>query len=189
MSDNAHADIINDSATRTAKEARSMSVFCHEHPLASLRPTLESLGIVTAADLHRIKSGKTVRVTGMMVIIHMPPTRSRKRVIFVTMEDETGLMDLVVFQHAQSAYARDILNSEILTVEGKLQRHGRDGLSISIIVEKVVSEWTGLLTQFLPKPNEAGEPAFSSHSSPEVMATNKDLTNPQKVMSQAISAK
>jgi error-prone DNA polymerase len=153
MSENIYADMINDSATRAGKEARSMSVFCHDHPLASLRPILKSRGIVTAADLLGIKSGKTVRVAGMMVIIHMPPTRSRKRVIFVTMEDETGLMDLVVFQHAQSAFARDILTSEILTIEGKLQRHGRNGLSISIIVEKVISEWTGLLTQFLPKPN------------------------------------
>ncbi len=158
MSENANADIINDFPGRAGNEARSMSVFCHEHPLASLRPLLKSRGIVTAADMRRMKRGTRVRVTGMLVIIHMPPTRSRKRVIFVTMEDETGLIDLVVFQNAQSAFARDILTGEILTVEGRLQRHGLNGLSISIIVEKVIREWTGLLTHFLPKPGEAGEP-------------------------------
>jgi len=42
----------------------------------------------------------------------------------------------------------------VLTVEGKLQRGGKNGLSISIIVEKVIPQWTGLLADFL----EPGHP-------------------------------
>lgn len=138
--------------THTSKignEAASMSVFCSGHPLTALRPRLAQEGIVTARELRRIPSGSTVRVTGILVIVHTPPTRSGKRVMFVTMEDETGLMDLVMFPKAQQECARPILTSEVVTVEGRLQRDGKNGISISIVVEKVIRSWTGLLADFL----------------------------------------
>jgi DNA polymerase III alpha subunit len=42
-------------------------------------------------------SGAIVRVSGMVIIVHTPPTKSGKRVMFLTLEDETGLFDVVVF--------------------------------------------------------------------------------------------
>jgi DNA polymerase III alpha subunit len=139
----------HDSAVKAYNEAGSMSVFCHGHPLEVLRPKLAAQGIVTAMDLRRIPSGRRVRITGILVIVHTPPTKSGKRVMFITMEDETGLMDVVAFPKAQAGFARDILTSEILTVEGRLQRQGKDGLSISIIMEKVIRRWSGQLSHFL----------------------------------------
>jgi len=136
------------SSTKAYSEASSMSVSCSGHPLAVLRPCLAADGIVTAKDLRRIPSGRRVRVTGLIIIVHTPPTRSGKRVIFITMEDETGLVDLVMFPKVQAHAARPILTSEVVTVEGVLQREGKDGLSISITVEKVILKWTGLLRDF-----------------------------------------
>ncbi len=135
--------------TKIWNEAASMSVFCSGHPLTVLRPRLAEDGIVTAKELRRIRSGSRVRVTGMLVIVHTPPTRSGKRVMFITMEDETGLMDLVMFPKAQEDCARPILTSEVVTVEGRLQREGKNGISISIVVEEVIRPWTGLLADFL----------------------------------------
>jgi error-prone DNA polymerase len=131
-------------------EAKSMSVFCKDHPIKSMRPKLKSMGISTYEDLLQLISGRTVRVTGMLVIVHMPPTRSKKRVIFVTIEDETGLIDLAIFRNAQLHFAREILTSEILTVQGRLQRRGRGGLAISIVVDKVITELSGPLMKLLP---------------------------------------
>jgi error-prone DNA polymerase len=128
-------------------EAASMSVFCSGHPLTILRPRLAEEGIVTAKELRRIPSHSRVRVTGMLVIVHTPPTRSGRRVMFITMEDETGLMDLVMFPKAQQDCARPILTSEVVTVEGRLQREGKNGVSILIVVEKVIQDWTGLLVE------------------------------------------
>lgn len=122
-----------------------MSVFCSGHPLAVLRPRLVEEGIVTAKELRRIPSGSRVRVTGLLVIVHTPPTRSGKRVMFITMEDETGLMDLVMFPKAQQDCARPILTSEVVTVEGRLQREGKNGVSILIVVKQVIPGWTGSL--------------------------------------------
>lgn len=128
-------------------EAASMSVFCSGHPLTILRSRLTEEGIVTAKELRRIPSHSRVRVTGMLVIVHTPPTRSGRRVMFITMEDETGLMDLVMFPKAQQDCARPILTSEVVTVEGRLQREGKNGVSILIVVEKVIQDWTGLLVE------------------------------------------
>ena len=144
----------HDSAVRAYNEAGSMSVFCHGHPLEVLRSKLAAQGIVTAMDLRRIPSGRRVRITGILVIVHTPPTKSGKRVMFITMEDETGLMDVVAFPKAQAGFARDILTSEILTVEGRLQRQGKDGLSISIIMEKVIRRWSGQLSHFLREADD-----------------------------------
>lgn len=144
----------HDSSVRAYNEAGSMSVFCHGHPLEVLRPKLAAQGIVTAMDLRRIPSGRRVRITGILVIVHTPPTKSGKRVMFITMEDETGLMDVVAFPKAQAGFARDILTSEVLTVEGRLQRLGKHGLSISIIMEKVIRRSSGQLSHFLREADD-----------------------------------
>lgn len=149
----------HDSAVKAYNEAGSMSVFCHGHPLEVLRPKLAAQRIVTAMDLRRIPSGRRVRITGILVIVHTPPTKSGKRVMFITMEDETGLMDVVAFPKAQAGFARDILTSEVLTVEGRLQRLGKHGLSISIIMEKVIRRWSGQLSHFLREADDAEKTA------------------------------
>jgi DNA polymerase III alpha subunit len=153
MLDNDTQRAPGDLATKIRDEAAAMSVFVSAHPLAPLRPLLTTHGIVTAHDLYKMPSGRLVRVAGMLVILHMPPTKSGKRVIFVTMEDETGLMDLVVFPKAQTKYANVIMTSEVLTVEGRLQRQGAYGLSISIIVERVFIALTGKLVDFFSHEN------------------------------------
>ena len=147
--------ISEEAALRVYKEASTMSVFCQDHPLAVIRPRLAAEGVVTARDLRRIPSGSNVKVTGILVIVHTPPTKSGKRVIFITMEDETGLIDVVVFPKAQVNYARSVWTSEVLTVEGQLQRQGKNGRSISIVMEKVALSLTGLLVEFFKLPHES----------------------------------
>ncbi len=149
MYDHLEKERETDATIVALNEARSMTVFCHGHPLAALRPRLAKQGIVTAVDLRRIPSGRKVKVTGLAVIVHMPPTKSGKRVIFTTLEDETGLIDLVVFPKAQKHAAKAVLTCEVQTVEGRLQRQGKDGLSISIVVERVIPHLTGRLSDLL----------------------------------------
>jgi error-prone DNA polymerase len=93
------------------REASSMSVFCQAHPLESVRPALARMGVITAQDLRHVKAGGVVLVTGILVILHTPPAKSGKRVMFITMEDETGLLDVVAFPKALNKYARAFLTS------------------------------------------------------------------------------
>jgi error-prone DNA polymerase len=140
-----------DPAATARKEALSMSVFCRGHPLAPLRPVLAEEGIVTAKDLRRLPSGSKVRVTGLLVIVHMPPTKSGKRVIFVTLEDETGLMDVVLFPKAQANAAKPVLTSEVQTIEGILKRDGKNGRSVSVVVRRILPRFTGSLCDLLER--------------------------------------
>ncbi len=150
------ADMMNTSwekdrraAARALDEARSMSVFCRFHPLAVLRPTLAAQGLVTAGSLRDTPTGTTIQAAGLTIIVHAPPTRSGRRVMFVTLEDETGLMDAVVFEDLQERAAGTIMTSQVLAFEGTLQREGFAGRSISIMVLKIIPLWTGRLADLL----------------------------------------
>ena len=69
--------------------------------------------------------------------------------MFLTLEDETGLFEVVVFAKAQDRFARIILTSEVLTLEGRLQRKGPTGLAISVIMDKALVGLCGPLTKLL----------------------------------------
>ncbi|MGO8879577.1 MAG: OB-fold nucleic acid binding domain-containing protein [Desulfomonilaceae bacterium] len=135
--------------TRAYNEAISMKVFCHAHPLSTLRPMLARDNIIRAIDLRRLPSGSIVRIIGLLVIVHTPPTKSGKRFMFLTLEDETGLLDVVVFPNAQKGFAKTILTSEVLAIQGKLQKQGPKGISISIVMERALKAWSGRLDKFL----------------------------------------
>ncbi len=77
--------------------------------------------------------GELVKVAGIKVILHTPPTRSGQRVIFLTLEDEEGLIDVTVFPSAQQLYAKDIFEADFLLIEGWVQKHGP---AVSIIADK-----------------------------------------------------
>ncbi len=134
---------------RTYNEHLSLNVHCSAHPLSVLREGLLKDRIVTAETLRSIPSGRRVRVAGIVVIIHTPPTKSGKRIQFITLEDETGLIDAVAFPKAQEKFARIILTSEVIAVEGTLQRRGKGGVSVSIVIEKALLSWSGRLSHFL----------------------------------------
>jgi len=138
-----------DCAEKTLREAMSMSIFCHAHPLTSLRNILRKQNVVYSSHLRRMPSGSRVRISGMLILVHTPPTKSGKRVMFLTLEDEAGLFEVVVFSKAQDKFAKLILTSEVLTLEGRLQRQGPTGLAISVIMEKALVGLCGPLTKLL----------------------------------------
>lgn len=124
-------------------EHQTMEVQCTAHPMDVLRPWLMSEGVLRAKDLHSIPSGRRIKVAGLMIMVHTPPTRSGKRVMFATLEDESGLVDFVMFPGVQRHWAREVLTNEVLAIEGRLKRKGEKGLSISIVAEKVLKCFSG----------------------------------------------
>lgn len=121
----------------------AMEVYCTAHPMAVLRPWLTADGILRARDLRSIPSGRRIKVAGLMIMVHTPPTRSGKRVMFATLEDESGLIDFVMFPGVQRQWAKDVLTNEVLAIEGRLKREGENGLSISIVAERVLQCFSG----------------------------------------------
>ncbi len=123
-----------------------------EHPMKYLRSLFDKRDFLRGDELKKKRSNSIVRVSGLLVMIHTPPTRSGKRVMFVTLEDETGLIDLVVFETVQKRWAKEMLASELLSFEGVLKRDGRKGSSVSIVAKRLLPQLSGNLEHFLMGP-------------------------------------
>jgi error-prone DNA polymerase len=100
----------------------STGLTLRRHPLALLRAKLEMRGIVPARQLWEQPSGRTVKTAGLVITRQRPGSASG--VIFVTMEDETGYVNLIVWSRVAEAQRAPLLESRLLEVSGKLQREG-----------------------------------------------------------------
>ncbi|RZM26587.1 MAG: DNA polymerase III subunit alpha [Pedobacter sp.] len=106
------------------------------HPVSFIRRELEMLRIhSTHAINNEINNGERVKVAGLVLVRQRPGTAGG--VCFITIEDETGFSNLVVFQKLFETYRKEILHAKLLMVEGKLQREGK-------VVHVIVSKCTDL---------------------------------------------
>src|SRR5690606_18804903 len=94
------------------------------------RAFLDELGVVSARRLREARHGETVLVAGAKAATQTPPIRSGKRVIFSTLDDGTGLVDLAFFDDSHDACAHTVFHSWLLLVRGVVQRRGPRSLSI-----------------------------------------------------------
>lgn len=101
------------------------------HPVSFVREKLSMLHIITASELDHLSDDMPVRVAGLVLVRQRPGTASG--VCFITIEDETGCCNLVVFQQLFDKYRREILQSKLLMVEGKLQKEGE---VIHVVVQR-----------------------------------------------------
>jgi error-prone DNA polymerase len=92
------------------------------HPLALLRKRLEYLQILTAAELWQLPHGHQVRTAGLVITRQRPGTATG--VLFLTLEDETGHFNVVVWGKLAEKYRRVVLGARLLGVVGKIQREG-----------------------------------------------------------------
>lgn len=101
------------------------------HPLTLYGKYFSELNVTLSRDLDALAHGSKVRAAGMIVSRQTPPTRSKQRVIFLTMEDHTGLIDVAVFAATQEKYARNALEASLLLIEGTLRKTGVSGASVT----------------------------------------------------------
>jgi error-prone DNA polymerase len=103
------------------------------HPLSFLREGLAREGMVRAADLMTLPEGRRLSIAGLVLIRQRPGTASG--VIFVTIEDETGIANLIVWPRVFERFRRPLLGSTLLQCSGRLQR---EGLVVHVIAERLV---------------------------------------------------
>ncbi len=111
---------------------RALGLTLGRHPLALLRPRLEARGIVPAAALADAPVGARLRVAGVVITRQRPASASG--VTFVTLEDETGHVNLVIWEKLGELQRRELLESRLMEVQGRLQREGR---VIHLIAERL----------------------------------------------------
>ena len=100
----------------------STGLTLRRHPLALLRPRLAKMRLSSAAELRNAPNGRLVRTTGIVTVRQRPSTA--KGTIFVTLEDETGVINVIVWNHVIQTQRRALLASRLLTVHGVWQREG-----------------------------------------------------------------
>jgi len=102
------------------------------HPVSFVRSQLDMLRIRTCHDINNVATdGQLVKVAGLVLVRQRPGTAGG--VCFITIEDETGYSNLVVFEKLFQTYRKEILHSRLLMVEGRLQREGK---VVHVIVSK-----------------------------------------------------
>jgi error-prone DNA polymerase len=92
------------------------------HPLELLRPVLHRRGVISAADVQASADDELVYVAGLVINRQRPA--SAAGVMFVTLEDETGYLNLVVWQRVAHEQRRPLLGASLLGVRGVVQREG-----------------------------------------------------------------
>ncbi|MFD5006827.1 DNA polymerase III subunit alpha [Streptomyces mutabilis] len=118
------------SAEKLSAELGVLSMDASRNLMDDHRTFLRELGVVSAKRLREARHGETVLVAGAKAATQTPPVRSGRRVIFSTLDDGSGLVDLAFFDDSHDACAHTVFHSWLLLVRGVVQRRGPRSLSV-----------------------------------------------------------
>jgi error-prone DNA polymerase len=139
------------------------------HLVSFYEPLLHDLGVTRAVDLHRKRQGEWVMVAGVKIASQTPAVRSGKRIIFVSLDDATGPLEVTVFPTVQHKTARTVFHAYAIAVWGQLRRTGKQG--VSVIAEDV---WDLLQLQEARRDGRLHE-AMASPRQPVAAETRRRL--------------
>ncbi|MBT2399639.1 DNA polymerase III subunit alpha [Streptomyces sp. ISL-100] len=117
-------------AERLSAELGVLGMDASRHLMTDHYTFLKELGATSAKRLRMAEHGQTVLVAGAKAATQTPPVRSGRRVIFTTLDDGTGLVDLAFFDDSHAACAHTVFHSWLLLVRGVVQRRGPRSLSV-----------------------------------------------------------
>jgi len=157
----------------------SLRLSLKAHPLSFLRDSLVDEGIVPATRLSDLPNGARLKVAGLVLVRQRPG--SAKGVIFATLEDETGVANVVVWPDCFERYRMTVLKARLLFVEGRLQR---EGLVIHVVAETMTDmthrllELTARKAPLEPAIARADEVKHPPHNLQPQMARHPRNVNP-----------
>ncbi|MBA4132207.1 MAG: error-prone DNA polymerase [Hyphomicrobium sp.] len=114
------------------------------HPMSFLRERLRAERVVTCAALRGMRDGQFVKVAGVILVRQRPG--SAKGVVFMTLEDETGVANAVVWPKMLEKYRKTVMQARLMVISGRIQRHE----SIIHVVSNHLedrSDWLMLLSE------------------------------------------
>ena len=140
-----------------------------DHPMAFLRARLREEGVLSCEDTTNAKAGVAVRTAGVVLVRQRP---GKGNAIFVTIEDETGITNVVLWARLFERYRRAVMASRLMQVEGVLQR-SPEGV-VHLMANRVVDRTDllatltearddGALTPPLARADEVVRPVPSRH--------------------------
>ncbi|MEJ7768421.1 MAG: error-prone DNA polymerase [Chitinophagaceae bacterium] len=127
------------SSEHVVHDYAATSLSLRAHPVSFIREKLQQLHIVSTKQLGSLKDGALVKVAGLILVRQRPGTAGG--ICFMTVEDETGFANLVIFESLFDKYRKEILQSRLVMAEGKLQREGE----VIHVIVKQCYDFTKLL--------------------------------------------
>ena len=113
----------------------SVGLTLGRHPLALLRPELQKLHMLSAEEIRHIPHGTMTRAAGIVTCRQRPGTASG--VVFITLEDETGFINVVVWGRSAAEQRRVLLGAQLMAVHGHIEREGE---VIHLIAGKLIDQ-------------------------------------------------
>jgi len=126
---------------------RTTSLTLRRHPLALLRPRLQALRLCTAGELARGRHRQLIRTCGLVTCRQRPATASG--VTFVTLEDETGVSNIVVWRDVAERYRRELVGARLLAVYGHLERVDTQGSAVLHVIAGRLVDHSALIGDLL----------------------------------------
>jgi error-prone DNA polymerase len=117
----------------------SLGLSLRRHPLALLRERLAALRLLTAQEVGEVAAGSRVATAGLVINRQRPA--SANNVTFVTLEDETGQVNLVVWRRIAENQRQALLGSQLLAVHGEVQREA----GVTHLIAEGLADYSGLL--------------------------------------------
>jgi len=127
----------------TLADYRALGLTLKVHPLALLRAQLDAFKVLPAAVLRQHPHGRLARASGLVTHRQRPPTA--KGTMFVTLEDDTGTVNVIVWPKVVEAQRKPLLGAALLTVFGQWQRQGEGDRTVMHLVAMKVIDHTSLL--------------------------------------------
>ena len=121
----------------------STGLSLRRHPVALLREQLARMNLLTAAQMRDLPDGSAVRACGLVVMRQQPGTA--KGVVFVTLEDETGSVNVIVWKSLREQQRSELLYARLMAVHGVWQRDAETGGEVRHLIARRLEDLTPLL--------------------------------------------
>jgi len=121
-----------DVSERVAAELEILGFEISQHVLSFYADLLAGLGVVSSVELADQENGETILVAGAKVATQTPAVRSGQRIIFASLDDAAGLVDLAFFESVQDRCAARLFGSWLLIVRGRVRRAGAGPMAVTV---------------------------------------------------------
>lgn len=123
---------------------RTMRLSLKAHPMQFLRPALNAEWLASCATLKQNRNGSPIHIAGLVLVRQRPG--SSRGVVFMTLEDETGIANAVIWPKTFEAYRPVVMGARLIVIHGRIQRHED---IIHIVAERLEdrSDWLSRLSE------------------------------------------
>ncbi|MEZ5873027.1 MAG: error-prone DNA polymerase [Nitratireductor sp.] len=140
------------------EDYRFLSLSLKGHPVAFVRDDLRREGMIANAGLEAMRNGSFVHLAGLVMVRQRPG--SAKGVVFMTLEDESGIANVIVWPKVMEQYRATIMGARFVAISGIVQK--ADG--VTHVVVRQISDRTAMLAALC----ETGEDTLSGHNDREI---------------------